>query len=330
MFNLSLLLLFCIAVAAMNDPHPLSDEYIDLINSQQSLWKAGRNYPEDTPLEQLQGLLGTIMGGLREGYTTKTHDTDVIKTLPESFDPRDKWQNCPSLYEIRDQGICGSCWALGAVGAMTDRWCIHSNGSQFHFSAQDMTGCVKECNGCHGGTPEKAWSYWFTDGVVSGGNYNSKQGCRPYEMQNCIHDNSPAANCSNRGVAHCVDKCQDDYNVSYKVDKRFGLEAYHVQHEEHIKAELYLNGPLEAAFRACPDLFHYKSGVYKSTIDFNDVRCGGHSVKMLGWGIENGTKYWLLANSWDYNWGDGGYFKIIRGENHMHIENEVIGGMPKF
>ena len=32
------------------------------------------------------------------------------KDIPASFDPRDKWPNCTSLSDIRDQGSCGSCW----------------------------------------------------------------------------------------------------------------------------------------------------------------------------------------------------------------------------
>ena len=30
--------------------------------------------------------------------------------LPESFDAREQWPNCPTIKEIRDQGSCGSCW----------------------------------------------------------------------------------------------------------------------------------------------------------------------------------------------------------------------------
>lgn len=30
---------------------------------------------------------------------------------------------------------------------------------------------------------------------------------------------------------------------------------------------------------------------------------GGHAVKVIGWGSENGTPYWLVANSWNANWG---------------------------
>lgn len=41
--------------------------------------------------------------------------------LPESFDARTQWPNCPTIQEIRDQGSCGSCWAFGAVEAMSDR-----------------------------------------------------------------------------------------------------------------------------------------------------------------------------------------------------------------
>ena len=31
-------------------------------------------------------------------------------TIPGHFDAREKWSNCPSLWEIRDQGHCLSCW----------------------------------------------------------------------------------------------------------------------------------------------------------------------------------------------------------------------------
>lgn len=33
---------------------------------------------------------------------------------------------------------------------------------------------------------------------------------------------------------------------------------------------------------------------------------GGHAIKVLGWGEENGTPYWLAANSWNSDWGDKG------------------------
>lgn len=54
---------------------------------------------------------------------------------------------------------------------------------------------------------------------------------------------------------------------------------------------------------------------------------GGHAVKILGWGVEEGTPYWLCANSWNSDWGDKGFFKILRGENECGIETGIVAGL---
>ena len=49
--------------------------------------------------------------------------------IPDRFDARERWPNCPSVGRIRDQSTCGSCWAFGAVEAISDRLCIASEGT---------------------------------------------------------------------------------------------------------------------------------------------------------------------------------------------------------
>ena len=44
-------------------------------------------------------------------------------------------------------------------------------------------------------------------------------------------------------------------------------------------------------------------GVYRHT---SGSVLGGHAVKMIGYGVEGGTKYWLVANSWNSDWGEKG------------------------
>ena len=41
---------------------------------------------------------------------------------------------------------------------------------------------------------------------------------------------------------------------------------------------------------------------------------GEHALKMLGWGVEDGTPYWLIANSWNSDWGDNGEYGAEGGK----------------
>lgn len=91
-------------------------------------------------------------------------------------------------------------------------------------------------------------------------------------------------------------------------------------------SEIFKNGPIEGAFTVYEDFLAYKSGVYKHT---TGSQLGGHAIKIIGWGVENGTKYWLIVNSWNEGWGDKGTFKILRGSNHCGIENSSNAGVVK-
>ena len=71
----------------------------------------------------------------------------------------------------------------------------------------------------------------------------------------------------------------------------------------------------------------YKSGVYSKKL-LNDPMLGGHAIKIMGFGTENGEDYWLVANSWNEAWGMNGYFKIKRGTNECQIEDAIVNGGP--
>merc|ERR1711957_75828 len=76
----------------------------------------------------------------------------------------------------------------------------------------------------------------------------------------------------------------------------------------------------ETAFSVYGDFANYTGGIYRHT---SGSMLGGHAVRIVGFGIENGEKYWKVANSWNPYWGEQGYFRITRGSNNCGIEDMV-------
>ncbi|KAJ8965343.1 hypothetical protein NQ317_018796 [Molorchus minor] len=309
--------------------HPLSDEFIDRVNSKQSTWKAGRNFGETIPVSYLRTLTG-VLEDSTEKLLTRVHEVTEDTDIPESFDAREKWTKCASIGEIRDQGACGSCWAVAAVEAMTDRLCIHSDGEhQESVSSEDLLSCCDYCgSGCNGGVMTLAWHYWLNYGIVTGGEYGTTTGCKSYSIEPCAHhiNSTSRPSCSGEGpTPACVKQC-DSSTQTYNNSLTLASSVYSIEPEvSQIQLEILNNGPVEASFAVYEDFVSYKSGVYQYV---EGDLLGSHAIKILGWGVENDTPYWLIANSWNGDWGDNGYFKILRGSNHVKIESHIVAGLP--
>jgi cathepsin B len=313
-------LLILIAIASCNDllAHR-QKEIAARVNKLRTTWTA-TTYPRD-----FRPLIGTFLDDPNpapEKTTFQTNDDD----LPESFDSREKWSYCESLKEIRDQAKCGSCWAFGAAEVMSDRLCIVTQGKlQTRVSTTELVTCCSSCGyGCHGGYPLSAFRYWKSTGIPSGGLYNDNSTCKPYFLPPCddhmhkCHDYVDTPECEN--------KCNDQYPKTVDEDRTFGVDAYSLSGEKNLMKEIYENGPIEAAFTVYEDFGNYEKGIYQHVTGSS---LGGHAIKIIGWGVENGVKYWLCANSWNESWGEKGYFRILKGENECGIERSGSAGNPK-
>jgi len=65
----------------------------------------------------------------------------------------------------------------------------------------------------------------------------------------------------------------------------------------------------------------YRGGVLSTA---TGPSLGGHAVLITGWGSENGMPYWKIRNSWGGDWGEQGYFRMIRGRNFQTIEQTGV------
>lgn len=202
------------------------------------------------------------------------------KGLPDSID----WRTLGVVTSVKDQGQCGSCWTFSATGAAEGAWAI-ARSELIDLSEQQLVDCATGINygshGCSGGQMEGAFKYLITNGQCDLASY-------PYTAKD--------------GVCHSCSKV-----VSFS-------QCYDVIPNDQVSLKSAVaQQPISIAIEADTRYFQsYSGGILTSS------SCGttlDHGVLIVGYGAENGQKYWLVKNSWGTTWGDFGYVKIARSES---------------
>lgn len=314
------------------------DEVIHHVNSNpNSTWVAADPTHRFGSIEDVKTVCGTYMEGhpkyIKTSLPAHWADANPADDIPTDFDARTNWPKCTVISKVRDQSSCGSCWAFGSTEAFEDSRCV-ATGEDKEFSTEDTAACCSGlmCGfsmGCNGGQPSAALSWMARTGVVSGGDYpdltSADGGCKPYSLAPCAHhvpptDKYPACPTKEYSLK-CSKSCSNDASsLDYASDKTKGTKASSLGSVKGMQTAIMTGGPLAVAFTVYSDFPTYSSGVYQHT---SGSALGGHAVEMVGWGVEDGTDYWLVKNSWNEMWGDGGFFKIKRGNNECGIESDV-------
>jgi len=276
------------------------EQHIAFLNSHNATWTAGKNRRfEGMTYEDVRTLLGADLVGF-QGARHPIYDDAAYKgifdaDIPASFDSTTNWPGL--IHPIRDQQRCGSCWAFSASEVLSDRESIKAGKATPVLSAEDLVSCDKGDQGCNGGMLPHAWAYLTQTGIVP-------DACYPYSAGS---GTAPA----------CAQKCADSEDWSSSKVK--ASSAYAVKGVANMQKEIMTNGPIQVAFKVYKSFMSYKTGVYKKHW-YELLPEGGHAVKIVGWGTENGVDYWKVANSWNTNWGEDGFFKIARGDDQCGIE----------
>jgi cathepsin B len=200
----------------------------DHVNHDSSLsWKA-TTYPQfanKTP-EELKCYTGTILTD-KTGKPSSFLDytPEEVKSLPASFDSRTKWPDC--IHAIRNQEQCGSCWAFAASEAISDRFCIASNGAINEvFSPQDLVSCSWNM-GCSGGILYTTWLWLEYFGITT-------DSCVPYTS-----GAGDAGSCSKYCTGTTTPKTKEYV-------KFWSVHSY--DNPDAIKLAIINDGPIETGF----------------------------------------------------------------------------------
>lgn len=237
--------------------------------------------------------------------------------LPETF----VWNNVNGvnyLTNIKNQHIpqyCGSCWAQAATSSLSDRIKIARNASwpDINISPQMVISCSTNDTGCHGGEAISAYQFMHY-------NEATDETCALYQARGL--DNgiqcAPITQCKD---CHPHAPCfvPDTYYV-YHVDEFAPLQG-----EQNMMQEIYQRGPIACGIAVPDALVNYTGGIFYDQTGATDI---DHDISVVGFGVENGTKYWVIRNSWSANWGENGFFRLIRGINNIMIESDCAWATP--
>eukprot|EP00746_Dinoflagellata_sp_MGD_P128942 gnl/MRDRNA2_/MRDRNA2_63218_c0_seq2.p1 gnl/MRDRNA2_/MRDRNA2_63218_c0~~gnl/MRDRNA2_/MRDRNA2_63218_c0_seq2.p1 ORF type:complete len:518 (-),score=118.32 gnl/MRDRNA2_/MRDRNA2_63218_c0_seq2:7-1560(-) len=231
--------------------------------------------------------------------------------LPESYD----WTNVSDgafLEPVMDQGDCGSCYAASSMRMLSARHKVATKDTDaLPWSINAPLFCGEYNQGCKGGYPF-LMTRWSSDvGLVPA---------------TCMRYNTAG-------------KCQLECDLDKLEGKRYRASShryvgswYGNSTEKAIMEELVHKGPLVLSFEPADDFMFYSDGIYQSAGPAKkpleesrpEWERVDHAVLLVGYGEEDGKKYWKLQNSWGEDWGEDGYFRMLRGVDESGIEGIAV------
>lgn len=238
------------------------------------------------------------------GYALRTrpYDTVLPDILTESAAapvPVD-WVAEGAVTPVKDQGVCGSCWSFSTVGAIEGLHFVKT-GELVTLSEQQLIDCdrVSPNNGCNGGYPPSAFE-WIAargaEGIATEASYDYSG-----FQSTCVH-------------------------VGLKTGAIITNWTAISNSSDEIAAQLATRGPLSIAVNAA-GLQQYKRGVACPIAAICDPAEPNHAMTLVGWGIDEGTEYWKVKNSWGAAFGEDGYVRYCKGKGVCGINLYVSAAL---
>ncbi|MCS7056561.1 MAG: C1 family peptidase, partial [Thermoflexales bacterium] len=260
----------------------------------------------ESPRSALTGKVVTLPE--QDGALDPSADAQMIHNLPPYFN----WCSQGKCTPIRDQRMCGSCWAFATVGAMESAVLIARpdiSPNMLNFSEQFLVSCNRRGWGCDGGW----WGHdYHTNLPIVGEPMAGPVGERffPYQAAD-VPCRSPYPHFWQAKAWRYVDP----------------VNPFSVPSVNQLKQAILRYGPISVAVWAGPAFMHYRGGVFR-TNEAPSKNAVNHGVVLVGW--DDSQQAWIMRNSWGASWGEGGYMRIGYGVSNIGYKASYVDGARLF
>ncbi|CAH1960193.1 unnamed protein product [Acanthoscelides obtectus] len=256
------------------------DEHNQRFNNGEETFEMRMNQFGDISQEEFRQMMS-----LQENQIPDRGDNFALFEDNEELPKEVDWRAKGAVTTVKDQSLCGACWAFSAVGAI-EGVIFLKNGILESLSVQnliDCAGAAYDNEGCDGGLRTNAFNYVINRGVLTDKEY-------PYTSYT-----------GKEG------KCKKQGGV-----KISGYKDIPEGDEQALAKAIALIGPVSVGVDASHMQFYSTGVITKKSGCKNELGDLHHGVLVVAYSEE----YWVIKNSWGSSWGEEGYFRLKRNDGN--------------